>query len=212
LNIPGETPLQTLALKLFAAFFIALLGHHASDCPANCPGTNDQGKPRPWQRSLFPLLAVLIVCVLWVVALAGCAVPNPGHRPGDTNSPAYIVDPRLVAVSNTASGLAGPVGEATGTGPLAGYLVACGFGIAGALSQLWARHKSQVADALAAGVAQQGPAVTAAVMAHASDGPKFAAVAQALNEQLATGQSPGQVSQAAGRPAAAGRPVTGPES
>jgi hypothetical protein len=108
------------------------------------------------------------------------------------------VSPALNTTSNAVHAVATTAGEVTGTGPLLPSATAGAFALIAALSGLWARHKSQVADQLAAGTAAAGPAAVNAAMSSAADSPKFAAIVELLNSHLATGQAPGQPTPAKG--------------
>jgi hypothetical protein len=140
-------------------------------------------------------LPTLIVLAAFAAALlfnCGCVTKNPNAGPTNPTAPAYIVNPTLTTTSNTIVGMTEAVAPFTGTGSALPLAVNGIFGLIGALSLLWARHKSAVTDTMAAGVAKAGVTTAAAVLASASDSPKFAAVAEAINEQLAAGQAPGQ--------------------
>ena len=190
-EIPGLSPVLYLGLKLLAALFITILGVKASDCPANCPGTDEQRRPRPWQAVMFCPLAIIVVVILAMAAVSGCITKNPEAGPANPTAPAYVVHPALATSSNAAVALAETAGTVTGTGPLPAVAVNGLFAAIGALSLLWARHKSQVAQGMAAGVVQAGRPAVAAVLAANAESPKFSAIAEALNQNMAAGQSPG---------------------
>ena len=191
-DVPGAPAWLTLSCKFGAAAAVAVLGKHSAECPANCPGTNELGHPRPWPQSLFLPIAVTLGVAVFCTLFSGCTSPNPLAGPGHPDQPAYVVSPSLVTTSNTVQTIAGPVGTATGTGPLIPYLVAAAFGIVGALSQAQARHQSQVSATMAAGVASAGVPAMQAVLTHAADSPKFATIAGLINSALPDGQAPGQ--------------------
>jgi hypothetical protein len=170
---------------------LALLGCYSKDCPASCPGTDEHGHKRPLITVAIGPLLVIAAFLLTSIIFAGCTSPNPLYVPGQPGQAAYVVSPSLLVASNTVAGVAGPVGVATGTGPALGLLANGIFALFGALSVAWARHKSEVAAVLAAGVTQAGPAAVQAVMTSAADSAKFAAVASALNDALPSGQAPG---------------------
>jgi hypothetical protein len=191
-QVPGIPEWLSTTLKLVAAACFAILGRFASDCPRGCPGTDATGHPNPWQRGLFSLVMAALCVGALAAALIGCVSKSPPTVAGAPAVPAYVVSPSLTVASNTAVGVATVSGEATGSGPLFALATNGIFAAIGALSLLWARHKSAVAGALANGVVKAGPGAVNTVLASASDGPKFAAVSQALNEQLSAGQAPGQ--------------------
>jgi hypothetical protein len=189
---PGANSTLQLCLSLAGCVCLALFGMVSADCPANCPGTDARGKPH---RQLPLGLVAVTVAATFTLAVAffsGCVSRNPAATPGTPGQPAYVVAPSLMIASNNAAGVAEVLGPITGTGPSLTLAVNGLFGILGALSVLWARHKSQVAEVLAGGIAKAGPAAVQTVLNSASDGTKFAAVSEMLNQQLTAGQAPGQ--------------------
>jgi hypothetical protein len=179
-------------MAIVGAIAVAYLGHCASDCPPNCPGTYPDGTRRDDTNQLRFRTVGLVALAAGGLALAGCTAPNPAHQPGNTNAPAYIVSPQVAAWSNSLVPIAQTTGEVTGTGAAFPQAVAAGFGLVAAISAYIARRKSLAADTLAAAVHDQGPQAVADAMAYASDTPHYPAVAKALNAQCATGQAPGQ--------------------
>lgn len=190
-QVPELPPWLTVSLNLAAAVAFALLGKHAAECPANCPGTNEQARPRPWQRSLFEAVALVLCSAGLCLILTGCVAANPLAGPDHPGQPAYIVSPSLTTASNTAVALAETTGQVTNTGPLPAMAVNGVFATIGALSLLWARRKSQATQVIAEAVAASGPATVGAVMNHAADTPAFTMVSDALNNALPKGQAPG---------------------
>jgi hypothetical protein len=190
-QLPGLNPHIELTLKLLAAIAIAALGRSASDCPKECPGTDENGRPR--SRQPWLLCPVTVAAVLFVLAMSfcGCTSPNPQAGPDHPDQPAYIVNPQLTVASNTAAALAQTTGQVTGTGPLPEIAVNGVFATIGALSLLWARRKSRALATMGAGVAAAGPQAAADVLGHASDTADYAQVAAAVNDALPPGQSPG---------------------
>jgi hypothetical protein len=159
----GETSHIHQIAELSAAVALALLGKHAAECPANCPGTDENRHPRPWQRDLFHALALVAITAAACVVLSGCATKNPAAGPDNPTAPAYIVDPRLGSVSNTVHGVATVLAPVAPGGAALPSAVEVVFGAVGALSLLYARHKSEVANALASSIARSGEAVTKTV-------------------------------------------------
>ena len=190
--LTGDTTHTHMAAELAGAVALAFLDKHAADCPANCPGTDEHRRPRPWQRDLFHSLALVVIAAAAVLIFSSCAVPIKMAN-GATNAvPVYAVDPRIAQWSNTVSGVTTVIGPTTGTGPGLGLAVNGVFGLIGALSLLWAKHKTEVANVLASGVAQTSAAAQQTVLDVANGTPKSAAVYALVNAQLAAGQSPGQ--------------------
>jgi hypothetical protein len=191
-QVPGLPLWLALSFKAGAATSMFMLGLRSLDCPPNCPGTNGDGNPKPGMKWPRIAIAGLGGLALVITLTGGCVSANPKAGLATPTEPAFVVNPALNTWSNNAAQLAGTAGTVTGTGTLPAQVVAGVFALLAALSGLWARHKSQVADTLAAGIAQAGTAAVQSVMAHASDTTKYAAVAEAINANLATGQSPGQ--------------------
>lgn len=193
---PGLPKWLEVFLTILAAASLALLGRNAADCPANCPGTDANGRPHPPNRSFGPFAAGLLGLALLVVTahLVGCVTANPKAGPANPSEPAYIVSPQLHASSNAVVAIARDVGPLTGTGPAAETAATAAFALAGALSVLWARHKSKVATTLAQGVVKSGSVATQTTLDHASTTDHYAAVATLLNHLTAAGQAPGSVS------------------
>jgi len=191
---PGIPHWLEVTFMVTTSLALALLGKVSVDCPPDCPGTNGHGhrwpEPKPSQI-IIPIL-VAFGAALIILALPGCTTANPAHVPGDTNTQAYIVSPALNTASNTAAQIAGPAGVATGTGQLPVILVSTVFGLLAALSGLLARHKSQTADVMAAGIIKAGLPAVQAVLTHASDSTKYAVIAEMLNSSTPPGQAPGQ--------------------
>ena len=188
--IPDLDPHVSLLLKVLAAVAIALLGKVAADCPRACPGTDERGRPRPFSALMFaPLILAIVLAVLWP-CLSGCVARNPAAGIGTPPAPTYVVSPQVAAWSNAVTEVATTAGTLTGTGPLIPTTTNAAFLLLAALSGLWARHKSAVADGLAAAVARSGPDTVRSVVAASCDDPKYAALVSALNAHLAAGQSP----------------------
>lgn len=189
---PGLPEWAHIALVCLGAVAVAVLGHYACDCPANCPGTDADGNPRTPDRQIRLPIAGLPVLVASLLLTQGCTAPNAAHTPGDTNTPAYLPSPAINTWSNAVVPIAATTGEVAGTGTALPIAVSGIFGLVAAISALIARHKSATATTLAAAVHDAGPAAVAEAMAYASDTPRYAAVAKLLNQQCATGQAPGQ--------------------
>jgi hypothetical protein len=190
-TLPGLTPSASTALQVIGALSIAFLGHAASDCPPNCPGTDRAGRPEPINKNLLMIALLLFGTAALMAIFTGCTAPNPEHTADAPDKPAYVVAPALTATSNTAAVIAPVVGTVTGTGPLLPLAVNAVFGIIGAISLAYARHQNQTAAQLAAAVATTGHANTGAVLAAAADATKFATIAGLLNSALPAGQAPG---------------------
>ena len=183
-QIPGLHRHLVLAAELAAAVAITYLGRHARDCPANCSGTDADGHPRDTIRIPVRYVIFLAGAIALISCFAGCVIPNPDPAAVAAGAPAYLVSPALGAASNNAAAAATAAGQITGTGPLLPAATTVVFGAVGALSLLWARHKSQVAAALAAAVAAGGrPAVATALSAAEAD-PKLAALHALLHDAL----------------------------
>lgn len=191
-QVPGLPAWLAVSLNLGAASALVMLGQSASDCPANCPGTDGDRHPRPWQTSLFLPLWVAIIAAAAIFTLSGCVTRNPLAGQGDPPAPAYVVAPQLNAVSNALVPIADTTGQVTGTGPLPAIAVNGILAAFGAISLLIARRKSQLADQLAQGVTKAGPAAAQTVLASSADSPQFAAVAHILNQHTGSGHTPGQ--------------------
>ena len=74
---PGNPAWLTQGLTILAAVAVAVLGKHAKDCPPNCPGTTEDGRPKPWQGKLpFGRGWLCIPIALASLALAGCAMTS----------------------------------------------------------------------------------------------------------------------------------------
>lgn len=155
-QVPGLPAWMTTAFNIGAAVSMALLGKHAADCPANCPGTDRHGRPNPPTRlTRIPVTGLSILAVVLMLA-SGCTVPNPRAKPSRPNQPGYIVNPAMNEVSNAAVQLAHEVGTLTQTGPVLPMAVTGLFTAAAAIAGMVAQHRSHRA-ALAR---SQGPPST----------------------------------------------------
>lgn len=138
------------------------------------------------KKYLFPLLAAVV--------LAGCATKNPAYvapPPGGTTTvPQYIPDPRIAALSNTVTQIAGGVAPVNPYAGLTDYAIKGGFTLAGLIAGALAaaKNKNAVIDTLAAGVVKAGAAQP--VLDHASNSGTFSAVADAINSQTGANQTP----------------------
>jgi hypothetical protein len=189
---PGLPTVAATTFSLCGCVCLAFFGSVSSDCPANCPGTDADGKPSRQPKLPLILLAIVGPFLLLALLCNGCVTRNPGTGPSQPGQPAFIVSPQLSAASNTVAQLAQTAGAVTNTGPLIPTAANGIFLAIAAISALIAQHKNQVAATIAAGVAKAGPATVQAVLNNAADSAKFSAVAGAINDQLAAGQSPGQ--------------------
>jgi hypothetical protein len=178
--LTGDTSHTHLAAELVGAVALAFLGRHAADCPANCPGTDANRKPRPWQRDLFNALAVVVVTSALVLIFSGCTTANPTAGQGNPPAAAYVVSPKLALYSNAVDQVAQVIGPVTGTGPAPGMVAAGIFALIGAISAGIAKRKSTESAALAAGVVSAGPQAVQAVLDHAATGPSRPAVSAAI--------------------------------
>lgn len=187
---PGLPQKLEIAFSVVGYLALGILGRYAQDCPPLCPGTDEAGRPNTpdHQKKRPPFVLLPVAAAITVLFLVGCIAANPAHKPGDNTTPAYIVSPALTATSNSVVPLAQAAGPVTGTGPLLGDTVAGAFGLLALLSGAWARHKSQVAAALAEGVVAAGPAAVRTALNDASYGTKFAAVADLINKSTPTQQ------------------------
>lgn len=141
-QVPSLPHWAQSALYIGAAVALAQLGYHAKDCPVNCPGTDENGDPRPPHRQLcLPMLGIIIAGML-LASTSGCVAPNPEAGPGRPDQPAYVVSPQLTVVSNAAVRMAKEAGDLTQTGPLLPMAAAGVFALAGAVSGLIAQHRS----------------------------------------------------------------------
>jgi hypothetical protein len=184
--LTGDTTHTHMAAELVGAVALAFLGKHAADCPANCPGTDEHRRPRPWQRDLFNALAVVVITSAIVMICTGCTTANPSAGQGNPPAPAYIVSPALLSTSNAVHQVAQVAGDVTGTGPAPGVLAAAVFAAIGAVSSIVAKRKSAEAAALASGVVAAGPAAVQATLDHAAKTPHRPAVAAAIIRARAT--------------------------
>jgi hypothetical protein len=181
---PGIPHKLEIAFSVVGAIALGILGRYAQDCPPLCPGTDEAGRPNTpdHQKKRPPFILLPAAAAITVIFLIGCIAANPAHKAGDTTTPAYIVSPALAATSNSVVPLAQAAGPVTGTGPLLGDTVAGAFGLLALLSGAWARHKSQVAAALAEGVVAAGPAAIRTALDVASGTTKFGAVSTLIND------------------------------
>ena len=130
----------------------------------------------------FPPLLVLAAFVGSCLLTSGCVAPNPKHTSPASTAPAYIVDPRLAAASNTVAQLAQVAATSTGTGPLIPTAANGILAAIGAVSLLIARHHSQTSKALARGVAAAGQTVRANVLAALDGDPKHGAASALVHD------------------------------
>lgn len=146
-QVPSLPQWLRTCFEIGAAVSLATLGLHASDCPANCPGTGPDGQPRARAQQIkLPIFCAGVLAVFFLLT-AGCTVPNPKAGPAHPEQPAYIVSPGLPAVSNAAVQISREVGDLTQTGPLLTPIVVGIFTAIGGVSALVAQarsHKRQV--------------------------------------------------------------------
>jgi len=91
-TIPELAGWPRVLLMLVAGIALGALGYHATECPANCPGTDQDGRPRV-ARGVSVAAGVLIVLALTaVIAFAaltsGCTalVAHSYLKEGSTNT------------------------------------------------------------------------------------------------------------------------------
>jgi hypothetical protein len=135
-------------------------------------------------------LAVMVACIC---AVYGCTTQNPAYTPvpagqPDTNTvPRYIPNPTINSVSNAISGVAGAVAPLNPYAGLTSWALTAAFGIFGGISTWVARQKSGALGSLASSVVQAG--AHPAVLEAAANTPHFAAIASAINDNVASNQS-----------------------
>jgi len=181
-QVPGLPEWLQLCFKGAAAISIAALGYHSTDCPVNCPGTDDRGRPLQERRQLWLPALLFVGLVVAACLVEGCITRNPSAGPNAPGQPAYIVAPALMQTSNTLAALAETAGKITGTGPLFPIAASGVFAAVGALSALWARHKSQIAATIADGVVAAGPAAVQDVV----DATRTRSKGQHVRDQIIT--------------------------
>lgn len=201
-SVPEFNDWIRLTARFAAAGAIALLGYHATDCPANCPGTDDRGRPRPWPQTLCTVLLLALMAIAIATACAGCTAPNPAAGTGDPPAPAYVVSPSLGPWSNAVVGAAQQAAPVVPGGPLLPEAAAAVFALIGAISVAVARSKSRQAAALNRAVARTGTETARTVIESAHPADDAATMRETINRALAmiqTDQPP---------PAAAAPPTT----
>lgn len=192
-QVPDLPPWLGVCFRLGAAIGVASLGWHATDCPANCPGSDDQGRRLPLPERWPSLLLSFALLVPLGAVLLGCTAPNPAAGPAAPDQPAYVVSPALAKWSNSVVGIAQQAGPLTPAGPALPEAAAAVFALVGAISAAVARSKSTQAAALARAVARAGVPTVQTVLDATHPADNAATLRQTLNRALAavaTAQAP----------------------
>ena len=162
-EIPGLPHWAQVCLTLGGAFSLARLGWSASDCPAGCQGTDQNGRRLGLSRFASLMVQLLIILGMAAVLFTGCVTATlPSGVGSDTNT-VYTVSPTLSTVSNTTYQAAEVVSSVIPETSCLPSLIAGVFGVIAAISGWVARHKSQVASTLAKAVVSSGPETIDAV-------------------------------------------------
>lgn len=155
-EIPNLPHWAQVCLTLGAAFSLARLGWSASDCPAGCRGTDQNGRRLGLSRFASLMVQGLIILGITAALFTGCVTATlPSGMGADTNT-VYSVSPTLTTVSNTTYQAAEVVSAVVPGTSCLPSLIAGVFGIIAAVSGWVARHKSQVASTLAKAVVTAG--------------------------------------------------------
>lgn len=141
-QVPSLPGWMRTGFEVGAAVSMAMLGRHAADCPANCPGTGPDGRRPADPRQLRLPITAAGILVATALMLCACVTENPRHTPANPEEPAYIVSPQLAGVSNAAVQIAREVGTLTNTGPLLVPTVVGAFTAIAGISGLIAQQRS----------------------------------------------------------------------
>ena len=193
---PGIPQWAVFTFTIAAALSVAYLGYVSADCPKGCPGTDDNGRPKPSQGNFTLPVKVIPITAIALMLMTGCTTTNPEPSTGTNAPPAYVPDPAINTWSNSVVPIAQTTGSVVGLGNTLAATAVAIFALIGAVSASVARRRSQVADTLAAAIHDEGPEAVANAMAYAADTKLYAPVAAALNAHHATGEAPGQPAQA----------------
>lgn len=179
---PGLPHWLAVAFNFGAALGMLSLGRFSTDCPLNCPGTDEDGNPRQRGRQLkLPVVwpAVALIVALGVVS---CVAPNPAAGPDNPSAPAYVVSPTLTTVSNQVHHVAAAVDQVTGLPGLGQVLAAAGFAVAAGISGYVARRRSQTARAMADALVYAGPGAVQRAKDRSAHTPARLAVAREIQK------------------------------
>jgi hypothetical protein len=163
-----------------AALAVLMLGRSASDCPKNCPGTDEDGTRRPHFRQIRLPIAGLAVPLILALAIVSCVTPNPQAGPDAPDQPAYVISPSLTTTSNAVHQVARTVDQVAGGGGLAELVTAGIFALAAGASGLYARHKSKTTAAMADIIVKAGSDACQIAHDHTVDTPQQVPVRTAM--------------------------------